>query len=286
MIIISIHIFPHEIKNFQRIVEILKNSIEVLEDINDLHISASLNMNDVIVDNTKYNKEEVVNMFLNSEKKIQSTTDFKIQTSAGFLGVNEERRSIIRNSHKADIIIFLDSDLHFDKRLLANQINAIKLIREINDFFVITPQIVRLWDSTWDCIVNEKYINESFTFHKNINPKNIISHNHGKVSVVSCNDFKWGGGWFNAISANLLKLVGLPDSFVGYGPDDTFVMECCKHMKLKNIDVQQYILKNMVVVEDRLNVGLPTTFHKNTPNFRSNCNKHFIDEISIFKRKL
>ena len=286
MIIISIHIFPHEIKNFQRIVESLKNSIDMLDDTRNIHISASLNMNDMIVDDTKYNKEEVVNMFLNCEKKIQPTTDFKIQTSVEFIGVNEERRTTIRNSHIEDTIIFLDSDLHFDKKLLANQINAIKLIKEINDFYIITPQIVRLWDTTWDCIVNEKYINESFTFHKNINPENIISCNHGKTSVVSCNDFKWGGGWFNAISASLLKLTGIPDSFVGYGPDDTFVMECCKYMKLKKLNVQQYVLKNMVVVEDRLGAGLPATFHKDTPNFRNNCNKHFTDEISIFKRKL
>lgn len=286
MIIISIHIFPHEIKNFQRIVENLKNSIDMLDDISNLHISASLNMNDVIIDDTKYNKEDVVNMFFSSEQELQTTTDFKTQTSVDFLGVNEERRTIIKNSHKTDTIIFLDSDLHFDKRLLANQINAIKLIKEINDFFIITPQTVRLWDTTWDCIVNEKYINESFTFHKSINPTDIISHNHGKTSVVSCNDFKWGGGWFNAISAGLLKLVGIPNSFIGYGPDDTFIMECCKHMKLKKLNVQQYVLKNMVVVEDRFGETLPSTFHKNTPDFRAKCNKHFSNEISIFKRKL
>ena len=26
-----------------------------------------------------------------------------------------------------------------------------------NDYYVITPQVVRLWDSSWDVIVNEKF---------------------------------------------------------------------------------------------------------------------------------
>ena len=37
---------------------------------------------------------------------------------------------------------------------------------------------------------------------------------------------------------------------MGYGPDDTFIMECCKHMKHSGADVQQYILTNTIVCED------------------------------------
>ena len=180
----------------------------------------------------------------------------------------------------------MDCDLYFNCKILAHQINAIEVAKQNSDFFIISPQLVKLWDNTWDCVVNEYYLNKSHDYHKKINPDTISQKNHGDVKLTYCNTFKWGGGWFNAISSNLLKLVGIPDSFKGYGPDDTFVMECCKYMKSKNMNVQQYILKNMVVIEDRF-FPTPNSSLRNTNiNFRENSNKHFLTELNFFKKKI
>jgi len=62
---------------------------------------------------------------------------------------------------------------------------------------------------------------------------------------------KFGGGLLTTFSSNLLKLVDIPDTFPGYGLDDTFVMQCCNIMKRSNIDIQQYVLSNIIVMENK-----------------------------------
>ena len=52
-------------------------------------------------------------------------------------------------------------------------------------------------------------------------------------------------------SSNLLKLIDIPDSFSSYGLDDTFVFEGARVMKQKEYDINQYILDNMLVCENR-----------------------------------
>jgi hypothetical protein len=286
MLIISIHLFPHEIKNFQRIVENLNNAIKLVSNKDEIILNVSLNNNPSVVDANVVDMPNLTRIFYECESMSKIKPNFKIICDTNFLGVNEHRRSTIAESNNSDYIIFLDCDLYFDNKILAHQLNALKIARQNHDLFIISPQIVKLWDNTWDCIVNEQYLNESHQYHKQVDPNKIIEKNHGEVSLTSCDDFKWGGGWFNVISANLLKQTGIPKSFIGYGPDDTFTMECCKHMKLKNINVQQYILKNMIVVEDRFYRKPKSSLRKDIINFRENANKHFYTELSFFKKKI
>lgn len=286
MLIISIHLFPHEIKNFQRIVENLNNAVQFVSNIEEVILDVSLNTNSSVVDVKSVDTQNLAHIFYEYESVSKIKPNFKIISDKNFLGVNEHRRSTIAESNNSDYIIFLDCDLYFDNKILAHLINALEISKQHHDFFIISPQVVKLWDNTWDCIVNEQYLKKSHQYYKQVDPSKIIEKNHGEVSLISCNDFKWGGGWFNVISANLLKQTGIPKSFIGYGPDDTFIMECCKHMKFKNINVQQYILKNMVVVEDRFYQQPKSSLRKDIINFRENANKHFYTELSFFKKKI
>jgi len=285
---ISIHIFPHEILEYERVMKLLVRSFNYIDNLDEIEIRSTLNKNPKLIEwaNTKNQDEEITRKFISINESSPATTHFSATTSEEILGVNEHRRETIALANPNDTIIFLDCDLHFDERLLANQLNAIDGICKSNEYHIVSPQTIRLWDTTWDCLVHPSYKDHSFNFHKTANAKSIANKNYGEVTLTKNNTFKWGGGWFNAISANLLKHIGLPDSFVGYGPDDTFVMECCKLMHRANKNIQQYILNNMVVVEDRIpqktNIGL----RKDIPNFRENCNRYFLTELNKFKQKL
>ena len=286
MIIISIHIFPHELKRFERIVETFKRALNYADNTSPISLRATLNINPALIEWGGECPRQTTNKFTGICKKISVTTTTEVKSDQTFLGVNEHRRDTINEASVSDTIIFLDSDLYFDERLLAHQLNAISLVQKTNEYFIITPQIVKLWDDTWDCIVNPNFINKSHQYHKTIDPRGIVNAEYGKVTLSENKTFKWGGGWFNAISANLLKYIGIPDSFVGYGPDDTFIMECCKLMKRNGHGVQQYILSNMVVTEDRTPIQCSAGLKENIPNFRKECDKHFTQELSNFMRKL
>ena len=45
MIFISIHLFPHEIKNFQRIVESLNDATHFVKNLEEIILDVSLNIN-------------------------------------------------------------------------------------------------------------------------------------------------------------------------------------------------------------------------------------------------
>jgi len=286
MIIISIHLFPHEIKRFRRIVQTFKKSVPYIEDTSQIKMLVTLNTNSKLIDWGTESDDIVCAEFEEICKTIPFAVCWEIKNEPTYLGVNEHRRNSIHTSLLGDTIIFLDTDLYFEERLLAHQINAISLIKTLNEYYVISPQILRLWDATWDCIVNKKYLDKPLDYYKTATPIDHVNVDHGSVGVLPIQTFKWGGGWFNAISANLLKYIGLPESFVGYGPDDTFVMECCKIMKKHNKDIQQYVLSNMIVMEDQEPIESSIKLKNNTLNFREECNKHFLSEISKFTQKL
>jgi len=120
-----------------------------------------------------------------------------------------------------------------------------------NEYYIISPQIMKLWDSSWDYLVNSNYINlPPSQEYKNADPYLVILTQSPEISIKPINQFKFGGGWFNLLSTKLLKLTDMPDSFGPYGVDDTYVMICCDIMKQKGYNVQQYILEGMIIAEN------------------------------------
>ena len=285
MIIISIHIFPQELTEYKRLMSSLNKTITHIRDINQFKLVTTLNLNETLTP-----VGDAASHIINSFRKINESSKFGydelVTSDKNFLGVNEHRNYTIDMSATNDSIIFLDSDMHFNANILAHHENANKILETKHEHYIITPTVVRLWDTTWDCIVHDEFKTKSHDFYKNINCNLIETHDFGKVKLTPIKTFKWGGGWFNCISANLLKAIKIPKTFRGYGPDDTFVMECCKIMKSKNYDIQQYVLKNVVVCETPHPTKNKPHLRPTIPNFREESNKHFHREINNFSKKL
>jgi len=289
MITISIHCFPHEIDNYVRVIKNLNECALHTNDKDNVEILSCMNTNESLVDwggASPAEIEQVNTTFrTTSEQSIIKCTE-SITNSVNFLGVNEHRRNTIDRASSTDIIIFLDCDLHFNRNILGHLELATTKISNFLDDYIITPNTVRLWDKTWDSIVHPDYLSHPLGMFKTINPTEVVDRDYGDVKLTPNFTFKWGGGWFNAISASLLKRVHIPKSFRGYGPDDTFIMECCKILKRKGHRVQQYILNNVVVCEDR-NIPKGTMSLKaDIPNFREQSTEKFHTELNNFLRKL
>jgi hypothetical protein len=252
-ITVSIHIFPTELGRYARLIDKLNEAyVYAGLDDNTIYTHVTLNLNDSLVnwETSKFNKSEIIyefdkinNTLLSHNNICEPTTDKK------FLGVNEHRRQSIQRYSTTDSIVFLDTDIHFRKQILKHQIDAYNMI-DPNSWFIISPQTVRLWDDTWDCIVNEKYIKKQTGYHLRVVPTDIVSTEHGDVFLKPIDTFKWGGGWFNSISPKLLSKIGIPNSFPGYGPDDTYIMVCADILKRRGYNVQQYVLQNELIVEE------------------------------------
>ena len=169
-------------------------------------------------------------------------------------------------------------------------LNYLTEVSKRNKYYIISPQLVKLWDCTWDCLVNDAYIHESTKYHKITDPRTIINTSHGKVDIFPIHGFKWGGGWFNGFSMNLLSLVGVPDTFIGYGLDDTFIMECALAMKHHRCSIQQYVLKNSVVMENYIDTHTSFKNQFTAIDIRGDllrhCKSNYRREYKLFLVKL
>jgi hypothetical protein len=243
---IIIHLLPHEIDWFEWQAKQLKIGSIYVED--EVIIDVTLNLNLVNWSESQIPKQYFIDKF-NQIKQYFGwcETIFEIDENNTCLGIDDKRRTSIR-THTPDNFIYLDCDVIFKPETLALLINGAKQVK--NEYYIISPQTPKLWDITWDVLVNEKYINEQYRFERIVDPYSILTEDYGDISLKHIDVFKFGGGWFNLLSTKLLKLTDIPDSFGPYGIDDTYVMYCCDIIKQKGIGAQQYVINNLVVAEN------------------------------------
>jgi len=245
---IVVHLLPHEIDWFEWQSKQFKLGSYYITD--NVIIDVTLNLNLTDWNQSQLPKQFFIDKF-NQIKTLWdwAETQFTVDEENKCLGCDDKRREAIRST-TADNILYLDSDLLFRPELLNYIIESAKLIK--NDYYIISPQTVRMWDNSWDIITNKHYLNTSAnmeTYYAN-DPFEIITNNFEDLNLIPINQFKFGGGWFNLLSTKLLKLTDIPDSFGPYGIDDLYVMICCDIMKQKGYNIQQYVLENAVVIEN------------------------------------
>jgi hypothetical protein len=261
---IIIHLMPYEIDWFEWQAKQLKIGSCYIED--KVIIDVTLNLNLVDWNKSLLPKQYFINKFNQIKQYFDwCETIFEINENNTCLGIDDKRRASIR-TYTPDNFVYLDCDVIFKPETLALLINGAKQIKD--EYYIISPQIPKLWDITWDVLVNEKYINEQYGYEKQINPYSILTEDYGDISLNPIDVFKFGGGWFNLLSTKLLKFTDIPDSFGPYGIDDTYVMFCCDIMRQKQLTPQQYVINNLVVAENYI--------------FRSNP---YIDYLDIIDKK-
>ena len=202
------------------------------------------------------NKKYFVDKFL----KLSYHTDWCVKTfqvSEEILGCVSQRRFSLNKHNDADYFIWLDTDIIFEERTLSYIVSSIQGINKDYPLSVITPEIVKIWDNTWDCLVNEEFLDKPINYQKTNDPYK-DSGIKGEISIESVNNvnspqsrFKFAGGWMTCLSAELVRKIGVPDGLGHYGYEDTFIMIVSELLTRSNtINIQQLKIKNLVVCEN------------------------------------
>ena len=167
------------------------------------------------------------------------TADFKIDNN--IKGAASLRRSC--ENKDQDYVIWLDSDIYFSKFTLPLLIASTKSIN--TEVFMISPEIIKYWDNSWDCLVHEKFLNEPYNHRDTFDLysiDDIVSKNDIRLSI---NDtIKFGAGWFSLFSSAMIKKLHLPEKLGDYGPDDTYYSLCGN-----KLNIPQYVLRGVFVSE-------------------------------------
>jgi hypothetical protein len=267
---IVIYALPNELLDLKDLLDRLRKSVQLVHDSN---IGDSSNWNLHVILGVS---QEIVNWF-ESKKDISKwvTKTFveykedwddmpgnhKFEIREDILGCSDARRVGIDENKDTDYFIWLDPDIVFDPVILYYMSVGIGMIEQNYDtpYFVLTPEIVRIWDHTWDCLVNDKFLDKPINYQKTNNPY-VDTVFEGDASVEELQNnvpglprFKFAGGWFNCYSARLLNYIGIPKTLGPYGVEDTWLMHAMeKLVSQEREDMKQFKLKNVIVCENYL----------------------------------
>ena len=268
---------PYEIDELENTLNQLRRAQYYSPKEIDWNLDVTMCTSDEMVDWNKssINKKYFVDKFL----KLSYHTDWCVKTfqvSEEILGCVSQRRFSLNKHNDADYFIWLDTDIIFEERTLSYIVSSIQGINKDYPLSVITPEIVKIWDNTWDCLVNEKFLDNPINYQKTNDPYK-DSGVKGDVSIETVHNtanqqprFKFAGGWFTCISGSLLRRVGVPKSFGHYGYEDTFLMWASeKLIQEKNEIITQFKIKNLIVCE----------------NYKYRNNSHYLNHISVYDRR-
>ena len=288
MIKVVLHCLPNELDQVSWIVDQLKRSSRFI-DAKKFILDFTLNVSS---EDTDWNKSKLTREFcIERFNLIFERSPFLNQhkISKKQTGCNTVRRNAIRENDGTTHIIYLDTDLIFPEIILYYIEQAINEIK--SKYYIISPKIFQLWDSSWDIISHPNYRSISRENKQWLkNPYQVFEHEPTDIKLVKLPYIKFGGDWFNVFSKNLLELIDIPDSLGHYGLDDTFVSTAANMLKQKEYDIEQFVLNDIVVKEDRVyrTYSMDKFFHRNNNqnNMRDKSTINYNKELEIFKNRI
>jgi hypothetical protein len=276
-IVISIFCLPYEIDELENTLNQLKRASYYLSGKNEWVVDVTVSLSDNLIN---WNKSSIPKSYFEDKLlKLSAQTDWcakNFQTSTEINGCVSQRRFSLNKNTDADYFIWLDTDIVFEERTLSYLENTMEAIKNVTPYSIITPEIVKVWDTTWDCLVNENFLDKPLDYQKTNDPYK-DSGIKGDVTVESVRNnfqnqprFKFAGGWMTCLSGDLVRRIGVPESFGHYGYEDTFIMWGSeKLVKTQQLDIQQFKLKNLVVCE----------------NYKYRSNYHYLNNLSAYDRR-
>ena len=248
------HLMPTELEDYSDMLDKLKESSQYLDDNDWISIQATLNLSPILVD--WKNSEVKNNLFKDYFNDLKSKCDwadeivFNIVEDDSILGTTSQKREIIKGDY--DQFIFLDGDMIFHETTLKYMLNT---SYQVEGKYYITPQIVRLWDTSWDILVHKDYMHiepQKNGYYREHHPDLTLNQKVENIDVKLAPYFKFGCGWFVLYSKDVLNLVGVPEFLGHYAPEDTFMMAASEIAKRKGYEINQYILDGIFVSENKI----------------------------------
>lgn len=247
--LVCVHVMPREIELFKNFMAQYKKALLYLDESDNVTLKASLNLNPELTnwESSELTPDFFIERFNSLFEGVPNINEIIVDNS--LMGTTQQKRESIALDY--DQFIFVDADIAFPEQLLKTQLEASYLLK---GKYILIPNIVRLWDSTWDILVHPSYLDKPHDYYKIHNPLETINQNIQEVSLSApLPTIKFGCGMHTLYSKEFWQFVGIPEFLGGYGPEDTFGMFASLAAKQKGYQINQHILEGIYITEDYLN---------------------------------
>jgi len=244
------HVMPMELEMFERFISYYKNSFKYLDKQDDVTMYVTLNLNPKLTDwdNSELKQQHFIDRFTNSLSGVKSHLQIIVDESVW--GTTQQKRDVSFLDY--DYFIFVDPDIAVHEQQLKLQIMAAEQISSESDFFVLSPNIPKWWDTTWDVVVHPNNRNDELgKFRLKQTFIDTFTQNPNEISIRRIGEFKFGCGMHTLYSKKFWETFRIPEEFGGYGSEDTFGMIASSEAVKFGIDVRQYVLDGLYITEDK-----------------------------------
>jgi len=245
------HIMPWEIDYAMlTYMQLKKSKYHLPKDVN-ITIDTDLNLSSHIInwDKSKLPKEFFIEKYNHiSSLLIDYNHTKRIYNEDKLYGCIDSVKTTI--DKKTDYYISICPDMYFSEYTIPYLIESAKQIT--NKYFVITPEISKLWDWTWDEITSSQYNNISYDDWNKVDIFDIRYNNktsNQEILLRPTQKSKWAG-WCDLYNkAFYEELCPFQEDWTGYGPWDWYSMLISDYAKQKGVDFQQYVLQGDTIFE-------------------------------------
>jgi hypothetical protein len=248
------YIFPFHLDQLERSIYQLKRASNYSNTKDYLCLDVVFDMSDFNFrwDECKIPKQFFIDKFNYIEKYCDFCKEVNFEINNDMLGSGEQQRRVYAKNNGEYNIILLDPDIHFPVEIFHVIDGVVPKIEKETSTYVLTPQIGKFWDDTWNVLSNEEYLNSPVKFDEidafELSQKTDVDN----ISLIKNYNHKFAGGWFTFYSAELTKYMKMPDSIGIFHHVDLYQQEKFKLLNhFKKCDIPQYIIKNCLVQEDR-----------------------------------
>ena len=253
--LICIHVMPSEIEMFEKLMIQFHKAFQYLDGNDDVTLKVTLNLNPELTDwqNSELRQGYFVSRFGILFNGIKNINEVILDTSCW--GTTQQKRESYKMDY--DQFIFCDTDILLHEHMLKHQLN---ISYQLDGIYIVSPSLPKWWDNSWDELCHSEYIDKPYGYATDSDEvvNGASTQSITSIKARQTQKIKFGCGMHTLYSKSFWELVGIPESFGGYGPEDTYGMAASELAIKLGYDIKQFVLDGVYITEN---------YRERTPSF-------------------
>jgi hypothetical protein len=241
---------PSELEMFGRLMNQMHRAFIHLDGNDDVTLKVTLNLNPELTDwnGSEIKQDFFLANFATMFNGLKNINEVILDTQCW--GTTQQKRESYKLDY--DQFIFCDTDILFHEHMLKYQLN---ISYQLDGLYIISPSLPKWWDASWDSLCHSDYKDKPYGYAMDSEQPYNGAYTQ-PITQVRANQIptiKFGCGMHTLYSKSFWELVGIPESFGGYGPEDTYGMTAGKMALKMGYDIKQFVMDGVYITEDYKN---------------------------------